>query len=266
MRKIFIFLFVFLEILYSESSNVDICTTYQNDYTGNPYKIKIENLGNNNLLISDKYIAKWNKKKKRYEYEILKGVYLIPLSKNRLLLQNKKTGYGAGSRELSFPNVLRIILGEMKEERFENDKVTIIKTNIDDMNPQIYSNLMDDLFNIGALDVHLNQIIMKKNRPAVELAVISPKDRTEKILDKLFRETTSFGVRLQEVGRKKLIREIVNVKTEYGNVNVKLGYMDNEVIKISPEYEDCARMASARDVALRTVYEEARAAASGGDG
>jgi len=169
-----------------------------------------------------------------------------------------KIGYGAGSRELSFPNVLRLIIGEMKQESYESDRVTIIKTNIDDMNPQMYNNLMDDIFNLGALDICFNQVMMKKNRPGVELTVMSPNDKTDKILDKLFRETTTFGVRLQEVKRKKLKRNIIEVKTEYGRVKVKLGYIGEEIIKISPEYEDCLRLSRELKISISKIIEKTK--------
>ncbi len=169
-----------------------------------------------------------------------------------------RIGYGAGSRELSFPNVLRLIIGEVKQESFESDRVTIIKTNIDDMNPQRYNNLMDDIFNLGALDIYINQVMMKKNRPGVELTVMSPNDKTDKILDKLFRETTTFGVRLQDVKRKKLKRNIINIMTEYGHVKVKLGYIGKEIIKISPEYEDCLRLSRDLKISISEIIEKAK--------
>jgi len=167
-----------------------------------------------------------------------------------------RIGYGAGSRELTFPNVLRVMIGEMKQEYYESDKVTNIKTNIDDMNPQIYSSLMDDLFSLGALDVYIKPVMMKKNRPGVELTVISSNDKTEKILDKLFRSTTTFGVRLQELGRKKLKRDIIEVKTEYGHVNVKLGYIGKKIIKFLPEYEDCLRLSKEFNIPVTEIMQK----------
>ena len=111
------------------------------------------------------------------------------------------------------------------------------------MNPQIYEYVMDKLFASGALDVYLTPIIMKKGRPATMLSVLSKRDNVKKLSDIIFRETTSIGLRVQEIGRIKAEREIKEIKTKYGNARVKIAFDGKEILGITPEYEDCKRIA-----------------------
>jgi len=165
-----------------------------------------------------------------------------------------KIGYGAGSKDLDEqPNLLRIIMGREKQE-FESDTVKVIETNIDDMSPQVYDLLMDKLFNIGALDVFLTSIIMKKNRPAVKLTVLIESSNLQKACSCILTETTTMGVRIYEAERKKLSREMKEVETEYGKVRVKLGKIGDDVIKILPEYDDCKRLAIEKNVPIMLVH------------
>ena len=114
----------------------------------------------------------------------------------------------------------------------------------------------------GAHDVYLTPIIMKKGRPAILLSVLTEKTRMDALLEVLFKETTSIGVRIREVGRRKLSREIREVETIYGKVRIKISSRGNEILTATPEYEDCRRIAEEKNIPLKQVMEEARNAYS----
>jgi uncharacterized protein (TIGR00299 family) protein len=180
------------------------------------------------------------------------------------LMEVEAIGYGAGHRDLPIPNLLRISIGKAIEadaRGYEEDVVTVMEANIDDMNPEFYDHVMSRLFEKGALDVFLTPIQMKRNRPAVKLNALVREADLGGMLDIFFEETTTLGVRLYEARRKKLSRESIVVKTKYGRVDVKVGKLGDAVKNVSPEYEDCRRLASQLGVSLKEVYEEARRAA-----
>ncbi len=169
-----------------------------------------------------------------------------------------QVGYGAGTRDLEEqPNLLRICLGEKKESGLENDQVYLIETNLDDMSPEISGYLTELLFEMGALDVFLTSILMKKGRPATKLSLLATSDLRESLMQIVLRETTTFGVRCHVVERSKLARDFIAVRTQWGTVRAKRGYMDGEPIKTVPEYEDCKRIAEKHGVPFRQVYQEA---------
>lgn len=177
----------------------------------------------------------------------------------------EKIGYGIGSRKLpNRPNALRAVLGELDEQSggYETDTISRIETNIDDMSPEITGAVMDKLFAVGALDVFFTSIQMKKNRPAVQLTVLCENADVTKIADLIFSETTSFGVRMDQMNRLKLERKFEDVKTEYGEISVKLGFKGGKVIQVAPEYESVRVAAEKKGVSLRVVYEAAQKAAS----
>jgi uncharacterized protein (TIGR00299 family) protein len=172
-----------------------------------------------------------------------------------------RIAYGAGGKDIpSQPNVLRIMIGE-PVSAYEEDTSIIIESNIDDMNPQIYGHLIDTLMSKGAHDVYLTPIIMKKGRPAILLSVLTDKSMSAVILDTIFRETTSIGVRIHEVGRMKLSREVRTVETPYGKIRVKISKRGDEIMTMTPEYEDCRKLAEEKQVPLKTVMDEAKARA-----
>jgi hypothetical protein len=169
-------------------------------------------------------------------------------------------GYGAGTESLSeIPNMLRVIIGE-SSEAYEEDKVFVIETNIDDMNPQNFEYLFEKLLKDGALDAYTTTIQMKKSRPAFKLTVLSDRSKLERLCSIIFSETTSIGIRYYEVERFKLRREIVKVNTRYGNIKVKLSKGPDGILTVSPEYDECVKAARARGVPLKRVCEEARKA------
>jgi pyridinium-3,5-bisthiocarboxylic acid mononucleotide nickel chelatase len=176
---------------------------------------------------------------------------LPPMKVNRI-------AYGAGDKDFpGQPNVLRLMIGEPVAV-FDEDTSVVIETNIDDMNPQVYDYLIDRLMLQGAHDVYLTPIIMKKGRPAILLSVLTDKAKTDVVLDTIFRETTSIGVRIQEVGRKKLTREIREVDTIHGKIRIKISKQGDEVLTVTPEYEDCRRIAEEKQIPLKQVIEEAK--------
>jgi len=172
-------------------------------------------------------------------------------------------GYGAGAKDFEgTPNLLRVIIGEGAASA-ESDRMWVLETNIDDMPAELFETLFEKLFAAGAADVFTSAIQMKKVRPAVKLSVIVSHELRAAAEEIIFRETTTFGIRAYEVERRKLLRESVSVETELGRVNVKLGRLGGELITVSPEYDDCRRLAAEQGVPLKDVYEKARAAARG---
>jgi len=169
-----------------------------------------------------------------------------------------RIAYGAGDKDFpGRPNVLRLMIGELATS-YEEDTSIIIETNIDDMNPQVYGYLMDKLLAQGAHDVYLTPIIMKKGRPAVLLSIMTENAKADAILNMVFRETTSIGVRIREVGRKKLSREIQEVETTHGRIRVKISRRGDEILTATPEYDDCRKIAAEKKIPLKTVMEEAK--------
>lgn len=177
------------------------------------------------------------------------------------MMKIQHTGYGAGQKNLpGLPNTLRIFLGEdmLLKDTEPHPRVSIIETNIDDMNPQCYEYVMERLFSSGALDVYLTQVIMKKGRPGVLFTVLCEEDRKKDIIDLLFKETSTIGVRFYEVARTVLKREIRRVKTESGTIRVKVSTRFDGTLKFSPEYEDCKRIAKRHKIPLMEVIERAK--------
>jgi len=175
----------------------------------------------------------------------------------------KQIGYGAGTRELPHPNLLRVSIGTVDESvtGYEEDSVTVIETNIDDMTPQWYEHAMERLFEAGALDVFLTPIQMKRNRPGTQLSVLVEEERVSDVLPVLFAETTTIGVRLHRKRRYKLSRQIVTVETRFGPIRVKVAREGDHLANIAPEYRDCRHAAKEQGVPIKEVHQAALAAA-----
>lgn len=169
-----------------------------------------------------------------------------------------KIGYGIGHRDLEIPNILRVYLGntENKENICSSEEQYVIETNIDDMSPELYPYVEEKLLANGALDVNKTSIIMKKGRPATKLTVITKLKNEKNVLDVIFKETTSIGVRKYKVDMIKLKREIIEVETKYGTVRVKNSYYEGELVKFKAEYEDCKKLADQNKVSIQNVYKE----------
>lgn len=170
-----------------------------------------------------------------------------------------RLGYGAGVAQRTIPNLLRVVLGDAQEapDDYASDRVAVVETNIDDMNPQIYDYLIDKMFQIGALDVFIIPAQMKKNRPASLLTVICPVDSIPVISDLLIRETTTIGVRWRLTERIKAERAFAEVETKYGRIRVKASRKGNETTTVTPEYDDCKRIALEKNVPIKKVIEAA---------
>lgn len=125
------------------------------------------------------------------------------------------------------------------------------------MNPEFYDSIMEELFNKGAIDVYITPIVMKKNRPANKLSVLTNDENLEILSETILRETTSFGVRYYEVERKILDRMFKNVNTEYGVIPLKYGILNGEILKTTPEYEACKKIAKEKNIPVRKVYRAA---------
>jgi hypothetical protein len=165
-------------------------------------------------------------------------------------------GYGAGTKNLNIPNVLRMFIGEEEQNYAFDDEVTEIEASIDDMNPEFYSHLFEQLIAKGALDISVIPAVMKKNRPGNILKILTPNEKSDLIAEIVFRETTTSGLRINTVRRKILERTSVTVETKYGGIRVKLHRMNGVTITASPEYEDCRKAAIEKKVSLKDVYNE----------
>jgi pyridinium-3,5-bisthiocarboxylic acid mononucleotide nickel chelatase len=171
-------------------------------------------------------------------------------------------GYGAGKKEFSIPNLLRVSIGEAGASGDQPaTMVTLIETNLDDLNPQLYEPVMEALFTAGALDVFLTPIQMKKNRPAILLSVLCEPERVAAMTDILFAETSTLGVRTSTWSRFCLEREWMETKTEWGSVRVKVARQAGELRNLAPEFEDCRRVAAAAGVPIKDVQAAALEAA-----
>ncbi len=166
-----------------------------------------------------------------------------------------RTGYGIGHRDLEIPNVLRVYLGHTEEGIRQQDNY-MLETNIDDMNPEFYGYVEERLFAKGALDVFKTPICMKKGRAATKLSVLAAEDAVEQLADVIFYETTSLGIRKYRIEKLMLDRKFEEISTIYGDVTVKNAYHHGECIKYKPEYEDCRRLATEKQLPLEQIYQE----------
>ncbi|MEW6116165.1 MAG: nickel pincer cofactor biosynthesis protein LarC [Nitrospirota bacterium] len=175
-------------------------------------------------------------------------------------MQIEQVGYGAGNKDFTtLSNTLRIMIGEHTGAQYTDAAVTIIEANIDDMNPQLYEAVVEKLLDAGALDVFLENIIMKKGRPAIKLTVMAKAQDVDKLSLLLFSETTTIGLRFYTAQRKTLEREIVKVKTKYGEVRVKRSSLHGTVLTSAPEYDDLKALATKTGIPLKKLAEEIRA-------
>lgn len=162
-------------------------------------------------------------------------------------------GYGAGSNDNpNIPNLLRIFIGETTDHG--TDEMWIVETNIDNMPGEVLGYVMDKLFEAGAVDVYFTSIQMKKGRPGTVISAIVSEVNLSSVELVLFNETTTFGIRKYKVLRKILVREIKELDSTLGKIRVKIGTFNGDLKTISPEYEDCKRIAREKGIPLRRVY------------
>jgi hypothetical protein len=170
------------------------------------------------------------------------------------VLRVEAIGYGAGTREFEgLPNFLRLIIGEIPADT-ERDEVLIVETNIDDMNPQLYPVVIERLLLAGAHDAYLVPIIMKKGRPGVLLSTMVAKQKLEAIVDVMYRETSTIGLRIQQIGRKKLPRRLVELQTSFGVLRAKVVLRNGHEV-FTPEFEECRRIADERGLPVAEVMK-----------
>lgn len=170
-------------------------------------------------------------------------------------------GYGAGGRDLPIPNLLRVFIGESETSEFDTDTVAVLETNIDDQSPEQHGMVMERLLEAGALDVTLTPAQMKKNRPGVTLSVIARPEDQAAMRSLILTETSSLGVREQQVQRSVLPRDCIRVRTQFGEAVVKVSHLPGGAHKYAPEFEECRALAHKAGVPLREVYVAAEAAA-----
>ena len=173
----------------------------------------------------------------------------------------ERVGYGAGDRDDPItPNVLRVLIGRAADAPRPGDRVTVIECEIDDMNPQIFGVVMERLYAAGALEVFYTPVQMKKNRPGTLLTVVAAPARRTEMIDIVFSETTTIGVRHYDVDRECLEREIVAVATPIGPVRFKIARHNGRVVNATPEFDDCAALARERRLSVKDVQAIAIAA------
>jgi pyridinium-3,5-bisthiocarboxylic acid mononucleotide nickel chelatase len=176
-------------------------------------------------------------------------------------------GYGAGTADLEGqPNVLRIMIGDAAEKVFPgyDEEISVIEANLDDMNPQIYGYFLERALAAGALDVYTMPVQMKKNRPGTLLTVLCKPQDANALTSLIFAETTTFGVRVTTAQRRVLPREHVRVSTTFGDVRIKLSRVNGRILHVSPEFEDCRKLAVEKNVPLQQVINEALRRYQGG--
>jgi uncharacterized protein (DUF111 family) len=169
----------------------------------------------------------------------------------------EKVGYGVGQHpEDHPPNLLRVVVGRTTKGLLK-ERLILLESSIDDMNPELYGHLMEQLLSAGALDVNVLPAQMKKNRPGQLLRVLLAEGLRDTVLQILFNETTSLGVRIHEVERYSLPRRTLRVQTLYGRLPVKVATNPQGDYSVAPEYDACRQAALQHKVPLRQVYEEA---------
>ena len=166
-----------------------------------------------------------------------------------LELEVKQIGYGIGHKKFEIPNILRTILGVKKKEEF----IYEIIANIDDMSSEVYSYIYERFINDGALDIYTQSIYMKKNRPATKLCILCKEEDLNKFIDLMILQTSTFGIRYSKYNRVTLDRKFTKIETKYGKITVKLGYYNGQLIRITPEYEDCKKISINKNIPLNSL-------------
>lgn len=168
-----------------------------------------------------------------------------------------RVGYGAGLSDLDWPNVLRVVVGEGSERAAPIIATELLETNVDDMSPELIPYVIERTLNAGALDAWVTPVHMKKGRVGVVLSVLVEHGASREVLDVIFAETTTFGVRISAVDREVLDRKEIEVEVAGHRVRVKVGYRNGRIVSASPEYEDAATAARSTGMPLKDVYRAA---------
>lgn len=172
-----------------------------------------------------------------------------------LSLKIERTAHGIGQKEHpDVPNILRVFLGETSANTISGHDALHLESNIDDMNPEFFEYISEQLFKAGASDVFLSNIIMKKGRPGIVLNVICEKESVDTIKNIIFIESTSLGIRTFPFRKETLVRKSETLQTIYGAVTVKRSFLRDKEVSCKPEYEDCKRIAEERGIPVKEVY------------
>lgn len=173
-----------------------------------------------------------------------------------------KIGYGAGERDIPHqPNLLRLLVGDVEKPAYEKSNLLVISANIDDLNPEHYGNLIDQLLLAGAKDAWLSPISMKKGRQGICVSALVDEPDKNSVLEKLFREGSTLGARVCPVERHALPRKTIKVKVEDQEITVKIGYINDEPVNIAPEHDDCQKASAKTGTPLKIIYQKAIAEA-----
>ena len=164
----------------------------------------------------------------------------------------EKVGFGAGSKDIGYANMLKVYYGETMDEKSD---MYVIETNIDDSNGEVLGYAMEKLFEHKARDVFYTPIIMKKNRPAYKLEVICTKAELDDMLEVIFKETTTIGARYYKVDRAELKREETTIQTKYGSLKGKKITTPKGATYIYPEYESMKEIAQTQNIPLKELYK-----------
>ncbi len=169
------------------------------------------------------------------------------------------SGYGAGGRDTpGQANLLRLLVGDEADQHSATEPIAIVETVIDDSTPQLIAYVSEVLLEAGAWDVYRTPVQMKKGRTGVQLTVLCHPDKVPALRDLLFRETTTIGMHWRIENKVSLAREFKEVQTAWGPVRIKIArWPSGEIANVSPEYEDCRRLAAANSVSLKQVTEQA---------
>lgn len=183
---------------------------------------------------------------------IVKTLSAGTLDEDQVRIQS--IGYGAGSRDLQeIPNLLRVMIGELAPAT-ERERIVMVETNIDDMNPQVFPYLMEKLLASGAHDAYLVPVIMKKGRPGYLLSVMTDRAKVDDIAGLIYSQTSTIGIRIQDIGRRKLSRRQIEMQTSFGPVKVKLIKKGDTEVPV-PEYEECRRLADELNMPLLEIMK-----------
>ena len=176
---------------------------------------------------------------------------------SNIVFKSEKSGYGIGHKKHDdTPNILRITLGETVTANETGHEAIIMECNIDDMNPEFFDYISEKLFKSGASDVFLSNIIMKKGRPGVILHVICEKEAEEVVKKVIFTESTSLGIRVFPFKKETLSREFETIDTEFGQVRIKRSFYNGVEVSAKPEYDDCKKIASEKNIPIKEIYNK----------
>ena len=172
--------------------------------------------------------------------------------------QITKTAYGIGNRDSEVPNVLRVFLGVDKEnlKDVSTEEAVVLESNIDDMNPEHYDFILEQLFKAGASDAWLIPVIMKKSRPGATLSVLCKEELVGKMKEIVFSNSTSIGIREYRVKKSMLRREESTVETVYGPVRIKQSFFNGKNVRSKPEFEDCKKLAERHQTSISEIEKE----------